>query len=166
MSKFMVCLAILAVLAGACNMGEEEHEHDWTIGEVIQASTCSTRGQFSYICRLDRSHVAYDEMAFDPYNHVVTDWTEITTATCSRYGRRDGVCTLCSVETFESLDKLPHRGTYETIIPPGCVLPGREIMTCNVCGERVGQDIRALGHNWQKASRGRICTRCLLYSLI
>ena len=166
MRKFVVYMAVLAVIVGTCKLNEEECEHDWMIGEIVEQSTCSTKGRFSYVCRLDTSHVQYDEIALDPYTHVVAQWEVITTSTCWRNGQRNGVCTLCSAETSEYLNRLAHQGTPQTITPPSCLFPGRSVMTCTVCGERVGSNISSLGHSWRSANPGRICTRCGVWSPI
>ena len=167
MRNFMIYIIVLAVIADACSMeAEPKHEHDWMLGFITITSTCSTRGQFSYICRLDTSHVQYDEMAIDPYNHVVTEWEVTKKATCANWGSREGVCTLCSVDVEEGINKLSHQGTPTTTFPPSCALPGRSTMTCTACGERVSSTISALGHNWKLTNPGRYCLRCGFISLL
>lgn len=85
-------------------------------------------------------------------NHkYVTDTTKSVDATCTSLGKKVFVCSVCTYEKVQILDKKEHTLTDWTVsVPATCTTNGKTCRYCSVCHATVEEkDILANGsHNW------------------
>ena len=110
----------------------ENHEHSYT--PEIVASTCVEQGYTLHTCYCGDS---YKDTYTNKIPHSMTEWTEITPASCNQLGSLKRYCEYnCGHIEYDDIDLLPHTEVIDEAVEPTYTQTGlTEGKHCSVCGE-------------------------------
>ena len=130
----------------------KEHVHAYTA--AVTAPTCTELGYTIHTCACGDSYV---DTAVPALGH---DWDAgvITKeATESEQGERTFTCTRCGEKKTEAIPVKEHVHHYiEIKTAPTCTEVGYSVFTCSCGRSYKGDEVPALGHDFQDG----VCTRC------
>ncbi len=143
--------------------------HTW--GPWEEYPNCVEEGLRQRQCQVCQ---IWESESLPPKGH---DWDggEVTVpATCSSQGVRTFTCSRCGATQTEAIEKTDHQPVRVTEVYPTCIEPGRSVIQCAICGEKLTNPdyLPALGHDWDEgkvitpatcSSQGLItftCSRC------
>ena len=147
--------------------------HSWDDGTVTKKATCEEKGEKTYTCRNDSSHIRIEDT--DPIGHSWDDGKITKEATCEEKGEKTYTCRNDATHTrTEEIEATGHDWDDGKITKDAtCEEKGEKTFTCrNDSGHTKKEDIDPLGHDWgdwkvtkeptteAKGERERICKRC------
>ncbi len=110
--------------------------HDWVNATCEEAKTCSR-------C---------DETEGEALGHNVKKWKVITDSTCSKQGKKVGVCKRCDLEVTKKIAKKKHTpGEWKIIKKATATEKGERERKCTVCKESLGVEKFSLSKAEYKA---------------
>ena len=110
----------------------ENHEHSYT--EEIIAPTCTAQGYTLHTCSCGNN---YKDTYTEKISHSMTEWVEITPASCNHLGLLKRYCEYnCGHIEYDDIDLLPHTEVIDEAVEPTFTQTGlTEGKHCSVCGE-------------------------------
>ena len=132
-----------------------------TISEVINAATCTVKGNKTIICTVCGHSAVAEEYDLDPANHVNTTVKNAVTATCSAAGYTgDTYCADC--DAFISAGSVIAVGdhTYNAVVTaPTCTTKGYTTYTCKDCSYTyTGDETDVAAHDYNAVVTAPTCT--------
>ena len=159
-TKFVLLLALAAMLLCVCSAAMAEDEHEWvSTGKYIDA-TCTDptyRVDECTICHKTRK-VAIGSS--DPNAHSWGSWITDEEPSCEEFGARHRVCQLCGTIQEGKINPTGHNYSYTVIKQPTCTEPGTRAVTCaNNAHHNYTETIKATGHNYTSTvTKAPTCT--------
>lgn len=98
--KFLTVLIIIISIV-SCELIPNEHQHDFSEGQIIKNATCSESGEILYTC----SCLMTKSEIITPLGHVFGEWVIEKEATYSDSGIKHRICT-CGAKERVVVDKL------------------------------------------------------------
>lgn len=110
----------------------ENHEHSYT--EEIIAPTCTEQGYTLHTCSCGDN---YKDTYTEKISHSMTEWVEITPASCNHLGLLKRYCEYnCGHIEYDDIDLLPHTEVIDEAVEPTFTQTGlTEGKHCSVCGK-------------------------------
>ena len=90
--------------------------------------------------------------------HEWDSGTIVEAATCTATGVVRYMCTVCSYEKQESIEKATHQYSVTSTTEPTCTVDGLIIQTCSNCGDTVKTIVLTLGHDFGTDNVCDICS--------
>lgn len=105
-------------------------------------------------------------------NHKWGSWKTVKSATCTKDGRKQRVCSKCHATTTSPVNKTGHKWSYTVTKKATCKKEGRKVACCLRCNAKESYIIPLTGHNWSlwvmrvpptytsKGVKKRTCSTC------
>ena len=135
---------------------KSDHVHDKKKVEA-KAATCTEKGNIEYYT-CTKCHNNYSDEAMtqpvanveiDALGHQMSDWTTITSATCTTDGSETRNCSRCNEARETREIKATGHSLTTTRVEATCTKAGNETTTCSVCNKVLEtKEIPATSHTW------------------
>ena len=82
-------------------------------------------------------------------SHMWNSWHQTKTASCTKAGREERVCTACGKKETRSIAKKGHSyGNWRTVKEATCTKTGERVRKCRECGHQQTDTISKKAHTW------------------
>ena len=122
-----------------CKEQLEKAEHTWGDWTVIEASTCTEKGNEERACAVC-GHKETRELVLA--EHTWGNWTETKASTCTEKGNEERACAVCGHKETRELELAQHEYTYTynsstcTIVAPTKDTEGAMLLKCDNCDHK------------------------------
>ena len=153
MKKLLPILLLIAViismmLLSSCDDlfgGENEHEHEFSEWETVDAPTCTEGGLEARTCDCGEE----ETRSVPATGHSFGKWTTEKEATCAEDGAKTRSCKVCGEEKTEYIPMTDHAfGEWVTVKEATCNESGIKIRTCEACDKEETNSIIQLNHTY------------------
>lgn len=178
MKKLLPILLLIAViismmLLSSCDDlfgGENEHEHEFSEWETVDAPTCTESGLEARACDCGEE----ETRSVPATGHSFSEWTTEKAATCEKEGAKTRSCKVCGEEDTTPIPKTDNHtyGDFAVTKEPTCEEEGISSRTCVVCGNEDTEPIPMIDHTFGEwvtvkeatcaefGLRARVCSGC------
>ncbi len=144
---------------------QQEHTHQYTQWETINAPTCTKLGLEKRVCKVCGKVETQTMQALHSLKEsMIRAEEKDVNATCTRRGQEHYVCKYCGDDFFNLTPALGHEWSEEFIVDKEatCAENGVKSIHCTREGcmeKRNEQVISATGHNWIETHQDITCTQ-------